>query len=327
MMRNRTTVPRIVQRNGEDRLLILPGEEQESSTAGGRPIGPEYWSKEEKLAFMDMHRIRVSVLSLANPWLEFLDAKEAPPAAAALNEDLEKHCEDSGGRFYGFGVLPTANVTESVREVERISKLPHLRGVIIGTHGLGKGLDDPALLPVWEAIEHHQQMVFIHPHYGVGTEHYSGYSHSLFLALGFPFETTTAVARIVLSGLLDKCPNLKLLLAHSGGALPQLAGRLDSCVHHDPEVASKLKKTPSEYLSQLYYDAVVYQESGLRSAIALAGKDNIMFGTDNPFFRPVEMDKPWYSVTTNYDAIARLDNSTQVKIRRGNAARVLNIDF
>ena len=69
--------------------------------------------------------------------------------------------------------------------------------------------------------------IFLHPHYGVGNEHFGGHGHSLFLALGFTFETTAAVARLILSGALDELPNLKLLLAHGGGTLPFLAGRLD----------------------------------------------------------------------------------------------------
>ncbi len=73
----------------------------------------------------------------------------------------------------------------------------------------------------------------MHPHYGVGNEHYADAGHALFLALGFPFETTVAVSRLIVSGTLDKIPNLKLFLAHAGAALPSLIGRLDSCVEHD----------------------------------------------------------------------------------------------
>jgi len=170
----------------------------------------------------------------------------------------------------------------------------------------GRGLDDPELLPVWKEIERREQVVFIHPHYGVGNEHFGDYGHTLFLALGFPFETTTAVsiveiagalyvllatyhrvcsfwtgrtwlfvpslittlprafvwmlcfppcfwlqiARLICSGTLDIVPNLKLLLAHSGGTLPFLAGRLDSCVKHDLHLRDKLENLPSTCVAQ-----------------------------------------------------------------------------
>lgn len=87
---------------------------------------------------------------------------------------------------------------------------------------------------------------------------FNGYGHSLHLALGFPFETTTMIARLVLSGVLERFPKLMLLLAHSGGTLPFLAGRLDACVKADSVMANKLPKAPSEYLQQIYYDALSY---------------------------------------------------------------------
>jgi hypothetical protein len=103
------------------------------------------------------------VSSSANPWLDFLPASKATSVASELNEDLEEYCSSgpslSGSerkRLYGFGLLPivpqvgTASILETIKQ---ISSLPHLKGVILGTQGLGKGLDDDALNPVWEAIE------------------------------------------------------------------------------------------------------------------------------------------------------------------------------
>ena len=104
------------------------------------------------------------------------------------------------------------------------------------------------MLPFFKTVEELGQVIFLHPHYGVGTEHFGGYGHALFLALGFTFETTTAVSRLICSGMLDSVPDLKLLLAHSGGTLPFLAGRLDSCVSGDPHLQGKLKHDPSVYL-------------------------------------------------------------------------------
>jgi predicted TIM-barrel fold metal-dependent hydrolase len=103
-----------------------------------------------------------------------------------------------------------------------------------------------------QAIENKDLTIFLHPHYGVGNEHYMDAGHALFLALGFPFETTVAVSRLIVSGQLDKMPNLKLLVAHAGAALPGLIGRLDSCVFHDLAIANRLEHTPTEYLQRMY---------------------------------------------------------------------------
>jgi aminocarboxymuconate-semialdehyde decarboxylase len=114
-------------------------------------------------------------------------------------------------RLYGFGALPTLDAEGCVAEINRIATLPHMRGVIMGTSGLGKGLDDPRLQPMWAAIEEKKLMVFLHPHYGVGSEHFHGTGHALALALGFPFETSVAVSRLIVSGTLEKFPKLKVV--------------------------------------------------------------------------------------------------------------------
>ena len=137
MLRDRTEVPRVVNVDNIDRVILLPGEDEEATTAIGRPIGGEYYEPQRKLDFMDTHGIEMSVLSTANPWVDFLAPEEAIPMAQGLNEDLQQFCEDSNGRFYGFGVIPTTSIDGCLEEVHRIKKLDKLRGVVLSTHGRG----------------------------------------------------------------------------------------------------------------------------------------------------------------------------------------------
>jgi len=132
-----------------------------------------------------------------------LPPQQAQTLAAELNADLEDYCatgpsvqNHSIKRLYGLGLLPLVpeiSTSAVVDIVKQISTLPHLRGMIIGTKGLGKGLDDPTLDPVWGAIEAAGLVVFLHPHYGVDGSAWGDIDngHVLPLALGFPFETTT----------------------------------------------------------------------------------------------------------------------------------------
>jgi len=332
-LRSRNQVPRISTRinaaGKEDaRLHILPNE-----PSGGRPVGPQYWDRAEKLKFMDAHNIGISVVSPANPWLDFLDAPSAAEMAELLNKDLESFCSDSPTmpvsgvgnlrRLYAFGILPlvpSIPVASILESITQIASLPHLRGVILGTKGLGKGLDDDALEPVWEALAREKLVIFLHPHYGVEAawgDKDNG--HVLPLALGFPFETTTATTRLILAGVLDRYPELRLLVAHSGATLPQLSSRLASCIHHDPIVASRLKHDARYYLGKLWYDAVAYGPEELDFVSRVVerakryggqdqiGSERIMFGTDHPFFPPLESTSKWMSVVENLDAI---DNIT-----------------
>jgi aminocarboxymuconate-semialdehyde decarboxylase len=134
-----------------------------------------------------------------------------------------------------------------------------------------------------------------------------------------------------LCGIFDRIPSLKILLAHSGGTIPFLAGRLDSCVAHDPKVATRLQKPPSEYLKNLYYDAVCYHAPALKCGLDLVGVDRFMFGTDHPFFPPLEADDnddaTWKSVDTNKKAIREACNSDldMNAILRENAVCILNL--
>lgn len=244
---------------------------------------------------MDTHGIDISVVSLANPWLDWLPADEGAKVARRVNDDVEDMCaqHESEGRLYAFGTLPlSAPVEEIVAEVRRLKGLKHMRGVIMGTSGLGNGLDDPALDPVYAALEESGQLVFLHPHYGLPGDVYGpradDYGHVLPLALGFPLETTIAVTRMLLSGVWDRFEGLNVLIAHSGGTLPFLAGRIESCIKHDGHLKKegKIEKRRDVWdvlKKNIYLDAVIYAEPGLKAAIDASGADRLMFGKQDCF--------------------------------------------
>lgn len=207
LLRARETVPyvRSFPDNPEagERLVILPAEET-GSTSRGRPIGSEYFDVAQKLKFMETHGIDISVISLANPWLDWLPPADAAKTARLVNDDVETMCAEHEGKLYAFGTLPlSATADEVVNEIERLKSLKHCRGVVMGTSGLGSGLDDPKLDPIWAALEKNEMVMFLHPHYGLPSEVYgprSGdYGHVLALAMGFPLETTIAVTRMNVS--------------------------------------------------------------------------------------------------------------------------------
>jgi len=332
ILKSRTEIPKVLTINGEDRLVILPGEEHEKTTHVGRPIGKEYWSVESKLQYMKNHQITTSVISLANPWLDFAIGDTAVALAQELNDELQQICENSNHQLYGLATLPIRNPAGSIQEIERIKRTmsSSIKGVILGTPGAGKGLDHDNIREVLHALAENDLMVFLHPHYGVGNEHFHDAGHALFLALGFPFETTVAISRLIVSGRLDEIPNLKILIAHAGAALPSLIGRLDSCVEHDIAIANRLHKKPTDYLKSMYFDAVSYSPIALESLINLVGADRIMFGTDNPFFPPLGVQDihtaQWPSTVKVHECIGALPSKEhQQLILYQNAKRLLGI--
>lgn len=264
---------------------------------------------------MTTHNIAVSVISLANPWLDFLPAEAALSVAKTVNDEFEDICEKSGGRIYAFAVLPLSAPPEDVvSEIRRLKTLHHVRGVILGTTGRGSGLDDSKLDLIWSELEASQLLVFLHPHYGLPIEVYGPRSGEfglvLPLSLGFPMETTIAFVRMWISGVFDRYTRLKVLTAHAGGTVPFLAGRVESCVEHERRLRDesgnqKERRSIADVLkTNVWLDAVTYSEIGTRASIETVGVERVLFGTDHPFFPPLdEGAKEWVSVRRNITAV------------------------
>ncbi|KAJ0301672.1 hypothetical protein COL5a_005690 [Colletotrichum fioriniae] len=352
ILESRTTIPvvRSFPQTPDPRLILLASEEQAldeatkdlSAKPPGRPLTSHYASLDQKVHFMDTHKINISVISLANPWLDFIDASESGAMAKGVNEEFDGMCAAHPGRLFFFAALPlTASLETILEAINHVKALKYCRGIILGTSGLGKGLDDPDLLPIFKAIAAARLTIFLHPHYGLpndvwGPRASNEYGHVLPLALGFPMETTIAVARMYLAGVFDDVPELRMLLAHSGGTLPFLAGRIESCIMHDGQLVregkvGKGRRTIWSVLKeQIYLDAVIYSEVGLKAAIDASGADRLMFGTDHPFFPPLTSDEQgeWESVSMNADAVAVAvgEGSEQAKaIMGGNAVEILRL--
>ncbi|KIW11976.1 hypothetical protein PV08_09250 [Exophiala spinifera] len=358
LLSSRTTVPYIHQPSepgADPRLIILASDDDTSrpKSSRGRPVDETYSSFDSKRQFMTTHGITCSVISLANPWLDFVEPSSALSTAQEINDDLERACAENNSspaskdvKLYAFGCLPlSAPAKDVVSEIQRLKTLRHVKGVIMGTTGLGNGLDDPALDDIYAALASTSTLVFLHPHYGLpdsafgGPEVVAQFGHVLPLALGFPLETTIAVSRMYLSGVFDRHAKLEFLLAHSGGTLPFLAGRIESCVAHEREFIANggHRQGPQRSIwdvlqSNIYLDAVIYGQPGLKAAIEAAGSvDRVMFGTDHPFFPPLgdEEDAKWLSVESNKVAIGGCfpqDQDARRKILGGNAVRVLGLD-
>ncbi|KAI2642826.1 uracil-5-carboxylate decarboxylase [Xylaria nigripes] len=357
LLESRKTIPLIRRFSGakDPRYIILPAEAEALDKIGsaptnaavpanlpGRPITSHYSSLTQKLHFMDTHGIDISVISLANPWLDFVASELAGDTAKSINGAFSEMCSTAPGRLYFFATLPlTAPPETLLAAIGYIKGLKYCRGVILGTSGLGKGLDDAALVPVFRALAANKLTIFLHPHYGLPSEVWGPrateeYGHVLPLALGFPMETTIAVARMYLSGVFDAVPDLRILLAHSGGTLPFLAGRIESCIVHDGHFVREGKVGPTRRTiwqvlkEQIYLDAVIYSDVGLKAAIDASGVDRLMFGTDHPFFPPLNSDEQgeWESTVWNREAVSKAlgaDSEGAKAVMGGNAVEVLRL--
>ncbi|KAH6627728.1 hypothetical protein F5144DRAFT_282470 [Chaetomium tenue] len=368
ILSSRDTIPlvRTFPSSPDPRLILLESEipsleralADPSAPLPGRPLTKHFTSLPAKLSFMSHHNITTSVLSLANPWLDFLPADTAGATAEQINTSFETMCSSTNTaattntttpqppKLFFFGTLPlTAPPPTILASITHLTTLPHCRGIILGTGGLAthQGLDDPSLLPIFHALAASSLPIFLHPHYGLPHSVFGtgAYGHVLPLALGFPMETTIAVARMFLAGVFDEVRGLRMVLAHAGGTLPFLAGRIESCVVHDAALVGKAggwegRRSVWEVLrEQVYLDAVIYSEVGLKAAVeAAGGADRLMFGTDHPFFPPVgekageAEEGEWESVRLNVEAVNKAlgeGSEEAALVMGGNAVRVLKL--
>jgi len=190
-----------------------------------------------------------------------------------------------------------------------------LLGVEIGTNARGRELSDPSIEPFWAACEEARTPVFFHPAYTIPTPRVeSYYLHNL---VANPLDTTLAAAQLIFGGVLDRHPDLVLILAHGGGYWPYQFGRFDRGHAVRPE-CRETAKAPRAYLRAFYYDTVVHSPEALRYLIGLVGADRVLLGTDIPF----DMGDPTPLATLDAADVAPADRQT---IGHGNAAALFRI--
>ena len=275
LLRRRDEIPRVVAEGGAERLLLF-------TTPGGAGSGPlltdDYTSVDAKLAFMDRHGIDRSIVSLGNPWLEVNDPERSVDVSRDSNDRLAALSAETAGRIFGMGVLPPAEPPLVAGIVEEVASEPGLRGVIASTTIGGRLFDDADLEPVWEALAVSGVPLMVHPMMSVLPADLTGYGIALSAGIGFPFQTTVALARLLLAWVLDRHPNLRVVAAHGGGALPFLIGRLEGTHHAGPgDVPLR------ESARRLFLDAGLYEPDAVKMAANLVGTQRLFFGTDHPF--------------------------------------------
>jgi aminocarboxymuconate-semialdehyde decarboxylase len=274
-----------------------------------------------RIALMDEQGIDIEALSI-NP--NFWDKEERDLQAQIVklqNEKLAEICAQHPDRFVGFASVALAYPDLAAAQLEDGVKRLGLRGALIGGSVNGTELSDPKLHPFWAKAEELGVLIFIHPQ-GTPELEASGRlkgNGGLANVIGNPLETTIALSHLIFEGTLDKFPGVKICGAHAGGYLPSYAARSDRMCENRPDLCKvPLKKKPSEYLRQLYFDSMVFTSEGLRHLAAEVGASQIVMGTDYPF--------PW--TTTSVDHILdtpSFSDAERTAMLGETAAHLLNI--
>jgi len=195
------------------------------------------------------------------------------------NQSLSKLVKESNGKMSALGTIPLTNPLKAA-EILREAMNLGLKGAIIGP-GLGQQmLSDSFFQPFFEEADKLKAILFIHPLLSEDPRLKRRMMPNL---IGVPWETTICATDLLLSGIVDKYPNVKILFAHGGGLLPYQIGRLDKGYEKWELVSANLQAPPSEYLKRFWYDSVLWNQSSLDFLVNIVGEDRVVAGSDYPF--------------------------------------------
>jgi len=275
-------------------------------------------SLDERLRDMDAMGVDVQALSPSPSqyyyWAEHDLAREI---VRVQNEHVAATCAAHPERFVGLGTVALQYPELSDEQLTDAVKTLGLRGVEISTAVNGVDLADAKFEKFWAKADELGCVVFIHP---LGTS-LGERVNQFYLAniIGQPLETTVALSNLIFGGVLDRHPGVKIVAAHGGGYLPAYIGRSDHGYNVRPE-AGGIRKKPSEYLKQIYFDSLVYAPGQLRMLIAQVGASQIVVGTDYAF------DMGDYDVHEMIESLADVSPEESAMILGGNARRILGME-
>jgi aminocarboxymuconate-semialdehyde decarboxylase len=245
---------------------------------------------------------------------------EEPAVAAHFsrmqNEAIQTIVKKHPDRFVGFGSVPLQSIPEAIA-IAKEAKSMGLKGLEVGNAVGEQQLDDPAFEGFFDAVEALDMLLFVHPLEG-GVDAGDPIAGMLGNVLQFPFRTTLMIERMILKGMFEKYPNLRLCLSHGGGLLAFNIWRLDHSYNLRPDLKQRVPHKPSDYLKKLYFDSIVHSAAALQYLIQVVGADRVVLGTDYPM------------AMGDFDPVRKIDSLNLVDEQRSqvlgaNAAQALKL--
>jgi len=272
-----------------------------------------------RLRQMDKQGIDMEALSINPVWYK-AERDLAAQVVKIQNEKLAELCAAHPDRFVAFASVALQYPDLAVQQlVDGVKKLG-LRGAAVGGSVAGFEFSDPKFHPFWAKAEELGVLIFIHPQSTPELNNRFKGNGWLANTIGNPLDTTIALSHLIFEGTLDRFPGLKVCSAHGGGFLPSYAPRSDNCLRVAPEMDTgvKLKKKPTEYLRQMYFDSLIFTSEALRHLIAEVGSSQVVIGTDHPI--------PWQSESVDHILnTPGLTDDERIAILSGTAAKLLGI--
>jgi aminocarboxymuconate-semialdehyde decarboxylase len=265
---------RVLNKHHPDVFQVETGNDGEPRVGYLKNLMP-VWDPTRRIADMDEAGVDVDVLSLPFVYAKLDD--HLPEICRITNDAYAARCSRAPGRFKAFAHLPFNDMRAALREMSRCLDDLGFVGVAITSNVDGRYFDEPEFLPFWEEVNRRRTPVFMHP---IDSPCYKDVFRMAILS--YPFDTTLAVSRLVCSGLYDRFPDVVLIAAHLGGAIPYLSYRLDTGLAQAHSHRWNVSGAPSHHMKNLYLDtATVCDHAAFRCARELVGVEHIVFGSDS----------------------------------------------
>jgi aminocarboxymuconate-semialdehyde decarboxylase len=272
-----------------------------------------------RLAYMDERGIDVSLISIVpSLYLYWLDPGETAEVSRVLNDAAAAMAARSRGRIHALATVPMNDPQAAAEELRRARDELGLIGVEIGTSVGTRQLDLPEMEPFFTAAEELAMPVMLHPYISMITPPEPGMvGYHLGNVIGNPGETFTAGCRLIVGGVFDRHPGLRVMLVHGGGTFPYQVGRLQHAYEVREETSSVAKQAPLDYIDRFLFDTIVFDTRALDHLIAVAGPERVVFGTDLPF----DMGD-----ASGLDVGSHTDPETAERILGANAAQAFGLE-
>jgi aminocarboxymuconate-semialdehyde decarboxylase len=274
----------ILRQHGGDYNLKVRPDGHEEIFRGETPVAfpqPGHFDYELRIKQMDATGIDVSIVSLTCPNVYWGNEQVSCDAARESNDTMQAAQDNYPDRIRWFTSLPWEYPQRAVEELER-SCNNGACGVMVLANVAGRSLTDDFFSPIWKEIDRRALPVLLHPTDPPGADLMDMGQFDLSWSVGFMFDTTLAVTRMIFDGFFDRYSKLKLIASHGGGALPYLVGRFEKGNEVELDQRRKMQQKPADYLRHIYYDCINYNPGALQYLISVVGADRVMFGTDWP---------------------------------------------
>ncbi len=272
------------------------------------------WQPSQAVEAMDKDGIAVSVLSIGTPSVWLGDVQASRTLARECNDAAAKMQSDYKGRFGHFATIPLPDVDGSLREIEYLYDTLGADGIALTTNYDDKYPGEDAFAPVFDELNRRKAVVYFHP--TAASFAFNRVKDIPPPTIEFPFDTTRTITSLLFSGTFSRCPNIRWIFSHGGGALGMVANRLAGLAKNRPELAARVPNGVKAELSKLYLDVVgVTTPGALAAVLDIVPMSQLLFGTDYPFWAP--------DITVNGLAALKLTAADLAAIERGNALKLM----